>query len=206
MSNSAVRIHTAIASATAILSIGEKLISVRWNETSKQKKNEVAILVPMECVSAPEVSDSFRALVESVLQSSAVSVLKSFTEQNPNSFEIPLELFNRDNLTNQFLSSGSNWMKKEELEIAFTASATWKRISSRTEFQNNKTYQAIANRFKETILKLSGKATIVSPDDADVLLTKIEDSDLSTPFGEFVCQRLETMKNKKREEIDFDSL
>lgn len=200
------RIHTSLVSAAAILSVGEKLISVKWNETTKQKKNEVAVLIPMECVSAPEVPESFRALVESALLSSAKQGLKDFVESNPNSFEIPKTVFHRDNLTAEYLNSGSNWMKKGELELAFTASATWKRISSRPEFKENKAFQAVANRFKDTILKLSGKATVVSPDDADILISKISDEDLETPFGEFVVSRLDSMKLKKVEKIDFDSL
>jgi hypothetical protein len=200
------RVHTSILSAAALLAIGEKQISVKWNETSKQSKREVSVLIPFESVSAPEVPESFRILVESALVSSAKDVLKSFVEQNPNSFELDSSLFDRDVLTQNFLASGSTWMKKEELEIAFTGSATWKRIASRPEFQNNKTYQAVANRFKDTILKLSGKVTQIPADDCDKILCKLEDSDLSTPFGEFVVSRLEQMKAKISQEVDFDSL
>lgn len=202
----AIRIHTAVSSAVAILAIGEKVVSVRWNETTKQSKREVAVLLPFACLAAPEVPESFRALVEAALLSSAKDVLKSFCEENPNSFEIDSSSFNRDVLTSNFMSNGSNWMKKGELETAFVASATWKRISSRPEFANNKTYQIVANRFKDTILKLSGKATVISPDDADKILSKIEDADLETPFGEFVVNRLDSMKNRKQEQVDFDSL
>jgi hypothetical protein len=203
----AFRVHTAIASAAAIVAVGEKIVSVRWNETSKQSKQERAIVVPMECLSAVDAPESFRALIECALQSAARSVLKDFCEDNPNSFEVDEEKFSRVSLSEYFVSgNGSNWLGKKELEIAFTSSATWKRIASRPEFQNNKTYQAVANRFKETILKLSGKATQIPGEQCDVLLSKIEDSDLSTPFGEFVVSRLDAMKNRKTEEIDFDSL
>lgn len=203
---SSIRVHSSIASAIAILSIGEKMISVKWNETTKQTKREAAVLIPMECVSAVDVSESFRALVESALNSQAESVLKSFCTDNPNSFEIDSSLFDRPNLVESFLNRGSNWLNKKELELQFTASATWKRICSRPEFQNNKTYQAVANRFKDTILKLSGKATVLTAEDSDKILSKIENSDLATSFGEFVVSRLDSMKNRKSEEIDFDSL
>lgn len=201
-----IRIHSSILSAAAILAIGEKLVSVRWNETSKQTKREVAILVPMETVSAPEVPESFRALVEAALFGSAESVLKSFCEDNPNSFEIPLDYFDRDILASHFVSRGSNWLKKDELELQFSNSATWKRIAGRVEFSNNATYRAVANRFKDTIVKLSGKATVLSPDDCDAILSKLEDSDLSTTVGEFIVSRLDSMKKKKVEILDFNSL
>lgn len=200
------RVHSSIISATAIVAVGERCVSVKWNETTKQAKREASILLPFECLVAPEVPESFRALVESALSSSAEDVLKKFCSDNPNSFEIDEAMFTRESLTESFMTRGSLWLGKKELEIAFTGSATWKRIASRPEFSTNKTYQAVANRFKETILKLSGKATVISPDDADQILAKIEDSDLETPFGEFVATRLEAMKNRKQEKIDFDSL
>jgi len=201
------RVHTSIVSAAAITAVGEKMISVKWNETSKQTKREVAVLIPFENVSAVDAPECFRPLIECALFSAAQDKLKMFCEENPNSFELQDDFFNRDLLSEWFVSgNGSKWLGKKELEIAFTGSATWKRIASRPEFSNNKTYQAVANRFKETILKLSGKATVISPDDCDAILSKIEDSDLETQFGEFVVNRLETMKNRKQEKIDFDSL
>jgi hypothetical protein len=203
---STLRIHSSIASAIAILSVGERLVSVKWNETSKQSKREAAVVLSFESLTAPEVPESFRALVESALLSSAEDVLKGFCSENLNSFEVGSELFDRTALTESFMNRGSAWLSKKDLELQFTASATWKRIASRPEFQNNKTYQAVANRFKETVLKLSGKATIVEPDDADKILSKLEDSDLETSFGTFVVSRLESMKNRKTEKIDFDSL
>jgi len=202
----AIRVHTSIISAAAIVAVGEKLVSAKWNETTKQSKREVAVVLPMENLVAPEVPESFRALVESALLSQAEATLKTFCAENPNSFEIDETMFDRPNLVESFMNRGSLWLGKKDLEIAFTSSATWKRIASRPEFSSNKTYQMVANRFKETILKLSGKATVISPDDCDAILSKIEDSDLETQFGEFVVSRLESMKNRKQEKIDFDSL
>lgn len=200
------RVHSSIVSAAAVKAIGEKMVTVKWNETTKQTKREVAVLLPMETLVAPEVPESFRALVESALYSSAQGVLKTFCEENPNSFEVNLDLFSRVSLTNEFLNSGSNWMKKAELEIAFTGSATWKRIVSRPEFTGNKTYQMVAERFKETILKLSGKATQIPAEDCEKILAKLENADLDTPFGEFVVSRLDALMKKKPEMIDFDAL
>lgn len=199
-------VHSSILSAAAILAVGERVVSVKWNETTKQTKREAAVLIGFESLSAPEVPENFRALVESALVSSAEDVLKKFCSDNPNSFEISANCFTRENLVESFISRGNLWLGKKELEIAFTGSATWKRIASRPEFSSNKTYQAVANRFKETILKLSGKATVISPEDADQILCKIEDSDLETNFGEFIVNRLESMKNRKQEQIDFASL
>ena len=203
---SSYRIHTAIASAQAVLNVGEILVSKRWNETTKQKAQERAICVPFNCLKAPEVSESFRALVEAVLASQAQEILKRFCDENPNSFEVPSELFDRSNLTETFLNSGTNWLSKQELEISFNSSATWKRISSRPEFVSNSTYKAAANSFRETILKLSGKAVSIPAEKCDLILSKISDDDLETSFGSFVVSRLNQIRSKSSEAIDFDAL
>lgn len=200
------RVHTNIQSATTSKNLGEVVISKKWNETSKQTSRERAICVPMEIVSAPEVPESFRAIVESVLRNQATETLKKFCEENPNSFEINSELLTRVQLTEDFLNSGDSWMSKQELEISFTSSATWKRIVSREEFKSNQVYQNAANAFKETILKLSGKAVSIPADKCDQILSKISDDDLETSFGNFVVRRLNQIRSKSSEAIDFDSL
>lgn len=201
------RIHTSIASAVAVLAVGEVSISKRWNETSKQKSQERAVNLSFECVKAPEVPESFRALVEAVLSSQAVEVLKEFCDSNPNSFEIPQDLFDRPNLCESFINRGENWLTKQELELSFTNSATWKRISSRPEFQSNQVYKNAANAFRETILKLTGKAVNLNADKCDAILSKIEDSDLETSFGQFVSKRLISLRAKSSaDSVDFGSL
>lgn len=200
------RIHTNLVSAAAVLAVGEIGVAKKWNETAKQKREERAVNLPMECLKAPEVPESFRALVEAVLSSQAVEVLKGFCEENPNSFEIPEELFTRVNLSETFMVRGENWMGKQELEIAFTNSATWKRISSRDLYTSNQVYKMQANAFKDQILKLSGKAVQIPADKCDAILSKIADDDLETSFGAFVVKRLNSIRAKSSEAIDFDSL
>lgn len=200
------RIHTSFTSAAAIKAVGEIQISKRWNETAKQTAKERAILVPIECLKAPEVPESFRALVEAALASQAVEVLKSFCEENPNSMEIPSELFTRPNLTESFLVRGDSWLTKSELELGFTASKTWKRISSDERFNSNQTYKNAANAFRDTILKLSGKAVTLEVSKCDAILSKLEDDDLESQVGQFIVKRINAIRAKSNEAIDFDSL
>lgn len=200
------KIHTNIASANAIKAVGEVVVSATWKETKNQTRKERAIVVPMEMVKAPDVVESFRALVEAALLNTAETVLKNHVNSEPNNFEILCSMFERPNLVEVFLSNGSTWMSKEELEIGFTASATWKRITNRAEFANNKTYQAAANYFKESILKLTGKATKIAPEECDKILSKIEDSDLETEFGAFVVKRIQSIKNSNSAVFDLDAL
>jgi hypothetical protein len=204
---SSIRIHTQISGANSVKGIGEVVIACKWKETAKQTSKERAVIVPMECVKASEVPESFRALVESVLLSQAESVLKAHVNSNGDAAnEIPLTSFNRDELVSTFLTGADNWMTKEALEIAFTTSATWKRIVSNPNFASNAVYQMQANRFKEAILKLTGKAVQMDSDKCDMILTKIEDSDLETEFGGFVVNRLTKMKEKQDTSFDLSAL
>lgn len=200
------KLHTSINSANAIKAVGECVVSATWKETKNQTRKERAVVVPMECLKAPEVPESFRALVEAALLSTAEAILKKHVNEEPNNYEILASMFDRPNLVEAFIASGSGWMNKEELEQGFNASATWKRITSRAEFQHNKTYQNAANYFKESILKLTGKATKIAPEECDKILSKIEDSDLETEFGTFIVKRLQSIKQNSVETFDLDAL
>lgn len=206
-SASTLRIHTSSVSAAAIKAVGEVLISAKWKETANQSSKERAVLIPMECVKAPEVPESFRALVESVLLNSAVSTLKSFVNSHGDSaHEMDLVTYSRPELVNYFLDSSDSWMSKQELELSFTSSATWKKIVNNPLFVQNKTYQNAANHFKDCILKLSGKAVQIPAEKCDLLLSKISDEDLNSPFGEFVSKRLVNLKEKNVESFDLSAL
>lgn len=200
-------VTTNIESAKSILGIGQRVVSATWKQTQNQIKKERAIVIPLECLLAPEVPENFRALVESALASSAEDVLKAWVNSgNENNFQVPCELFTRPNLTESFLARGEAWMTKQELELAFTASATWKRITSRPEFQNNASYKRAAQSFKDTILKLSGKNVSMMPDVCDTILAKLEESDFSTEFGGFVVRRLQSLRDRQLEEFDLSAL
>lgn len=205
--NSVIRIHTQISGANAIKALGEVVIACKWKETAKQTSKERAVIVPMECVKASEVPESFRALVESVLLAQAESVLKLHVNANGDGAnEIALSAFNRDELVSTFLTGADNWMSKEELEKQFTVSATWKRIVSNPNFSSNAVYQMQANRFKDAILKLTGKAVQMDADKCDLILAKIEDSDLETEFGGFIVNRLTKLKEKSGDAFDLSAL
>lgn len=206
-SGNILRIHSSVEGTLASVKLGEVAVTKKWKETKEQVRKERGIVVPMECLKAPEVPESFRVLVESVLMQSAVEVLQKFVEDgNEGVFEIPGELFGRVNLVESFLASGSGWLTRQELELGFTASATWKRIIGKPEFIGNKVYQAQANMFKETILKLTGKAVRLAPERCEQILSKLEDADLETEFGVFVSKRLNGLMKVEVEQGGLDLL
>lgn len=201
------QLHTSLDAAISLSGIGQRVVSKTWKETALQRRKERHAIVPMECVTAPELNDSpFRALVESALMSAAETVLRDWVNQEGDQcFEIPAEQFNRPNLIETFMGRES-WLSKEALDLAFTQSQTWKRIVTRPEFKNNKSYQRAANLFKDSILKLSGKNTGLKPELCDAILVKLDDSDLNTEFGAFVVKRLGQIKNRTAEEFDLSAL
>lgn len=201
------QLHTSLDAAISLSGIGQRVVSKTWKETALQRRKERHAIVPMECVTAPELNDSpFRALVESALMSAAETVLRDWVNQEGDQcFEIPAEQFNRPNLIETFMGRES-WLSKEALDLAFTQSQTWKRIVARPEFKNNKSYQRAANLFKDSILKLSGKNTGLKPELCDAILVKLDDSDLNTEFGAFVVKRLGQIKNRTAEEFDLSAL
>ena len=201
------RLHTSLDAAISLSGIGQRVVSKTWKETANQTKKERHVIVPMECVTAPELSDSpFRALVESALMSAAETVLRDWVNQEGDQcFEIPAEQLFRPNLVETFMGRDS-WLSKEALDLAFTQSATWQRIVGRVEFKQNKSYQRAANLFKESILKLAGKNTSLKPELCDAILVKLDDRDLNTEFGAFVVKRLGQIKNRSAEEFDLSAL
>lgn len=202
-----ISIHSTHEAATLSCKLGEVPILAKWKQTANQTSKQRGICIPMECVKAPEVPESFRALVESVLASTAVETLKRFVDQNGESWEVSSELFARTNLVQAAMESGSNWMSKQELELSFTVSATWKRITNRVEWtQGNAVYKATAEGFKDRILKLSGKATRFDAQTCDALLSTLSDEDLQSPFGEFVATRLAQIKKQETAELDLSIL
>ena len=201
------QLHTSLDVAISLAGIGQRVVSKTWKETANQTKKERHAIVPLECVTAPELNDSpFRALVESALMSAAETVLRDWVNQDGDQcFEIPAEQLFRPNLVEVFLGRES-WMPKEALDVAFTQSATWSRIVARPEFKSNKSYQRAANLFKDSILKLAGKNTSLKPELCDALLVKLDDRDLNTEFGAFVVKRLGQIKNRTAEEFDLSAL
>ena len=204
MSNS-FKIHSAIASAVA--AVGEVVIQSTWKQTANQTRKERAICIPFECVKAPEVPEAFRALVESCLMASAEQTLKDHVNAQENNWEILASAFDRPQLVESYLAKADSWMTKDAFELAFTGSATWKRITGRAEFASNATYQAAANGFKDALLKITGKVAYIGKDQRDQILSKMETNDLSTEFGVFVVRRFEQMAKKDQvSEVSFADL
>jgi hypothetical protein len=150
-------------------------------------------------------------LVNSVLLKQASESLKQFRASNPMASEIPVNLFTASQLREDYLAGGdSGSMTKEELERAFCASATWKRISTSDKFKTMQQYRSVAELFKQRVLMLAGRSHgSITDGDLDKILAKIEEDDFSTQFGAFVIRKIQQIKKNREEagnEIDIDAL
>ena len=151
-------------------------------------------------------------LVNSVLLKQASEMLKDWRLNNPMGREVPLRFFTADALRDSYMTgSDSVSMNKEELERAFCASATWKRISSSDSFKNNKQYVAIADMFKGKVVSLAGRSHgSITDVELDKILAKLEESDFPTPFGAFVVRKIQQIRKAREEQagndIDIDAL
>lgn len=204
---SVLTLHTSVSSAIALAGIGQRVITKSWKQTANQTSKERSVILNAECITAPELEGTpFRALVESALQSAAETALRDHVNaEGDQCFEAPAELFFRPNLIEIFMGR-EQWLSKEALDIGFSASATWKRISSRPEFRTNAQYKKQAELFKSNILKLSGKSAQMAPEICDILMAKLEDADLQTEFGAFVVKRLGQLKQKSVDSFDLSAL
>ena len=206
--SSILSLHTSVESALSLAGLGTRVVSKSWKQTANQTGKERHVIIPLECVTAPELDATpFHALVESALMLAAETVLRDHVNAEGDScFEIPLELFNRPNLIETFMGR-DQWLSKGALDLAFTQSATWKRITSRHEFKSSRAYQKAADAFRSDITKLSGRAVRFSPDRCDMLIAKLEESDFNTEFGSFVIKRLNQIKTKQgNDEYDISAL
>ncbi len=199
------RVHSSVNAIALSVPIGQRLVSKKFNQTSNQAGMERAVCVPAEAITAPELEESgFRALVESALHSAAVAALAKWVKQgNESVFDVPAELFTRPALIEEFMGA-EQWMDKSQLDLAFTGSATWARISGRPEMKSNAVYRKKAEYIKEHILKLAGKRVSIKPEVCDTLISLIDEKDLSTEFGVFAVKRLSQIRDRTETEKEMD--
>lgn len=197
---STIRLFTSIESAAASANVSETVIAATWKKTENQESKERAIALPLECLKAPEVPESFRALVEAALLQSAKDTLKSLVDEAPNQYEWDAENFSRPQLTENFLASQTGMkVSKDRLDIMFTASATWKRITSRPEFvRKDQAFMRAVEQFKKAILDLTARNCSHDEEKLDVLVSKLSEEDLNSEFGIYVTRRAQALKKAQK--------
>lgn len=203
--------HATAAAAIAAVSLAEITLEVskKANSSTGRERRVLFVNVPRETITAPEVPDQFRSIVESALSSAASAVLNnyldSFSSALPSS--IPSKFFNRQILLDFISESSSNWMDKESLDAAFSTFTCWTSIISSPNYKASDVYRKAAAKFKEAVLKLSAKNTSIDKKTLQVILARLSDSDAASPAGQFIAERCDKLLKKiEQEDAALDAL
>ena len=187
-------------------SASERLIIVRF----KNPARAAAIAIPAEPWERMkrEVPMAYAGLLDAVLERAAKDILSvtlaSFTTWPT---EIDAMRFTFDALMEQASGSNSGWLSKEELAVAWKASATRKAFYSDARFGSNPAYRKAVGKFEELILKMAAKNASYKEEELDKILAKLDDEDLTSEFGTFIVRRIEQIRNKPMNaEVDLDLL
>jgi hypothetical protein len=93
----------------------------------------------------------------------------------------------------------SNWVKSDDLKNWWSQSATLTAWQARTDWTSNKALRRQVEEFSELVLKLSAKNATMSDAQAERVLSKLQDADLSSDEGEFIARRIEQILSKAQE-------
>lgn len=158
---------------------------------------------------AAEVPPAYLPIITAVLEASAKRILKR-TIENYNTLPTTLssKLFTNDAIMEEAINGNSEWLSKEELTKAWETSATRQRYIADPRYTGSKEFRQAVNYLADLYMKLSGKTSTYKPTELDVMLAKLDDTDMTTEFGSFVLRRIEAIKNKPAasQEISLDLL
>lgn len=170
-------------------------------------------LATLDSLIVPHPADSDKTLLEKKELAKAIPVVKMALESTledqlrtwAKSFTVvptdyPDDKLSLDNLIAGATTSTSGWLSAEELRALWETSATRQRMVLSAEgaakYASNKSYREVVNSYSELVLKLAAKSVVLVQEDRDWVLTKMADSDLTSPLGEFIARRFEQMAAK----------
>ena len=184
----------------------ERLIIVRFK--SPARAAAIAISSDPWTSMRADVPVAYAGLLDAVLEKAAKDILAttlaSFTTWPT---EISADRFTFDALMDQASGSNTGWMNKEELAVAWKASATRKTFYGDARFGTNPAYRKAVGKFEELILKMAAKNAAYREEELDKILAKLDDDDLTSEFGTFIVRRIEQIRNKPMTaEVDLDLL
>ena len=172
----------------------KKTISVKFNNPVRKYWVQIE---PAQWTGLDTVPEQFRPIVDIALDNAAKNLfanyLKAFSTM-PST--MPGHILAESEILDAASNDSASWLSKEELEQAWKASATRKRIIDTDKYQKSAEYRKVANLYAELVLKLSGTRISIEPDKLDWILAKMEGDDLSTDFGIFVVKRIQKLKMK----------
>lgn len=204
-------IHATAENAGLSATEGQKTIVCRFRNPSRL----IAVNIPNDAFTMMQtaVTDkTFQSLLDGVLTEACKAIISRYymsileSAKTTASF-IPAALLTSDEILSEAAGNNSDWMSKEDLTEAWKNSATRASLYNQEKYTANPAYRRAYTHFEEMVTKLAGKTASYKPEELDVILAKLADADMATPFGGFVLRRIESIKNKPTTSgIDFDAL
>jgi hypothetical protein len=152
---------------------------------------------------ARDVPAAYLPIITAVLEASAKRILKRAIESyNATPSTLSSTLFTTDAIMTEAVEGNSEWLGKEELTKAWEASATRARYVTDSRYTSSKEYRVAVNYYADLLLKLSGKTSSYKPSELDLIVAKLDDSDMTSEMGAFVLRRVEQLRNKPEKAAD----
>lgn len=174
--------------------------------TAGQKANEKqgrdawkrTVIVPSFAASLADCG-KFAGLINATLINAAEDVLRDALMQSKlAASSVPAALFAVDALLGRALVAAQGGMTAELFEREFLASATWQTIINGEKYKSSEQARAMANLFKDKVMRLNGKidaaAAALSEADLLVIASKLHDDDQHTMIGQRIASRVDEIQ------------
>lgn len=185
--------------AALAMTADQKLITARFRNPARM----ASVVIPadawttLDAAMTSEAAAPYKPLLAAVLETAAKAILtRRIGDMQLFPVEIDTSIFSADAILAEATSGNSEWMTKEELTAAWDNSATRKKFTSNPNYVSNAAYRKAVDAYKDMILKLSGKTTQYEENELDVIVSKMDSSDLESELGAFVLRRVEQIRNK----------
>lgn len=174
---------------------GDRYIRKNWRNPARA----FAVNIPSDAwAPLATVPEAFRGLLDTVLVNAAETIIKRYVENYTlPPTHIPAALFTADAIMLEAAGNNSTSYTREELTAAWEASATRKEFISRPQYASSKEYRTTVSWFADLIKKLAGRTAGYTPEELDIMVAKLNESDHETEFGQYVVRRVEALRNRK---------
>jgi len=185
--------------AALAMTAAQRLITARFRNPARMASvviNADAWTTMEAALATPEAA-AYKPLMAAVLETAAKAILtRRIGDMQLFPVEIDTSIFSADAILAEATSGNSEWMTKEELSAAWDASATRQKFTTNPNYVSNAAYRKAVEAYKDMVLKLAGKTTQYDESELDVIVSKMDSSDLESELGAFVLRRVEQIRNK----------
>lgn len=149
------------------------------------------------------VPAQFKPIVDAAISKAATSILddRAFSGDYEPTWA-PADTWTPDTILTEATSARSSgqWITKDELHTGWAQSATLRGFNARMlalpAGAQRKERQRAIDEFSDDVCKLTAKNASLHPERAMALLSRLEDVDLSTTWGDFAARRLADLAAK----------